>query len=163
MASVDLREHIRYSAWASARLVEAAARLSHADLLRDHGTADRSVLGTLAHVYAADRLWLGRIENAPTAAFLDPEKDHQIGTLENEWPALLARWDTWIARQSDASIREPLTYRNLKGQEYSMPVWQIVLHVVNHGTHHRGQVAGFLRSMGHTPPPLDLIYFYRAD
>jgi uncharacterized damage-inducible protein DinB len=36
-----------------------------------------------------------------------------------------------------------------------------VLHVVNHGTHHRGQVAGFLRTMGHAPPALDLIAYYR--
>jgi uncharacterized damage-inducible protein DinB len=34
--------------------------------------------------------------------------------------------------------------------------------VVNHGTHHRGMVSGFLRAMGHTPPPLDLIAYYRA-
>jgi uncharacterized damage-inducible protein DinB len=36
-----------------------------------------------------------------------------------------------------------------------------LLHVVNHGTHHRGQVAGFLRSMGRKPPVLDLIAYYR--
>jgi len=42
------------------------------------------------------------------------------------------------------------------------PLWQILLHVVNHATHHRGQVSGFLRAMGHTPPPLDLIAFYRT-
>jgi uncharacterized damage-inducible protein DinB len=35
--------------------------------------------------------------------------------------------------------------------------------VVNHGTHHRGQVSGFLRVMGHTPPPLDLVFYYREQ
>jgi uncharacterized damage-inducible protein DinB len=33
---------------------------------------------------------------------------------------------------------------------------------VNHGTHHRGQVVGFLRALGHTPPVVDLIHFYRS-
>jgi uncharacterized damage-inducible protein DinB len=41
-------------------------------------------------------------------------------------------------------------------------LWKIVLHVVNHGTHHRGQASGFLRAMGHVPPPLDLIAYYRT-
>jgi len=41
------------------------------------------------------------------------------------------------------------------------PLWQVVLHAVNHGTHHRGQVSGFLRTLGHTPPVTDLSHFYR--
>ena len=44
-----------------------------------------------------------------------------------------------------------------------MPAWQIVMHVVNHGTHHRGAVSGFLRAMGKTPPKLDLIAYYFAQ
>jgi uncharacterized damage-inducible protein DinB len=52
-------------------------------------------------------------------------------------------------------------YQDMKGNSYTSTLWEIVLHVVNHATHHRGQVAGFLRTLGHTPPPLDLIRFYR--
>jgi len=63
---------------------------------------------------------------------------------------------------ADAAIAEPISYRDMKGHPWVSPVWQIVLHVVNHGTHHRGQVAGFLRSMGKTPPVLDLIAYYRS-
>ena len=62
---------------------------------------------------------------------------------------------------TDESLEERLSYTDLKGNPWVSPIWQIVLHVVNHGTHHRGQVAGFLRSMGHAPPPLDLIAYYR--
>ena len=70
-----LRNHLNYTAWASSRLVDAASALNPQELTRDFGTADHSVLGTLAHVYAADRVWLGRIEGNPPARFFVPEQD----------------------------------------------------------------------------------------
>jgi uncharacterized damage-inducible protein DinB len=49
----------------------------------------------------------------------------------------------------------------MRGNPWRQPLGQLVLHVVNHGTHHRGQVSGFLRAMGHVPPKLDLVSYYR--
>lgn len=157
-----LRLHLEYSAWASRKLVEAAAELSSQELTRDFGTADRSVLGTLVHVYAADRIWLGRMESNPPARFLDPETDMHLPVLLKDWPALHARWTTWAAVLSDHSALNKIAYNDLKGNPYQTPIWQIVLHVVNHATHHRGQVSGFLRAMGRKPPTLDLIAYYRT-
>src|ERR1039458_4735436 len=57
-----LRSHIGYTAWASGLLVEAADGLTGEEPTRDFGTADKSVLGTLVHVFAADRLWLARLK-----------------------------------------------------------------------------------------------------
>jgi uncharacterized damage-inducible protein DinB len=158
-----LRNHIDYTAWATARLVGAAGTLSAEELTRDFNTADRSVLGTLVHVFAADRVWLGRIHGNPPARFLDPERDMHVTVLQTDWPALLAKWKEWAAALTDESSRAKISYKDLKGNPYSTPAWQIILHVVNHGTHHRGQVSGFLRSLGHTPPPLDLIAYYRES
>jgi uncharacterized damage-inducible protein DinB len=42
-----------------------------------------------------------------------------------------------------------------------MPYWQMVFHLVNHGSYHRGQVATMLRQSGVTPPGTDLVTFYR--
>ena len=67
----------------------------------------------------------------------------------------------WASGLSEDSIGSKISYKDLKGNPYETPLWQIVLHVVNHGTHHRGQVSGFLRALGHTPPPVDLIAYYR--
>jgi uncharacterized damage-inducible protein DinB len=53
-------------------------------------------------------------------------------------------------------------YKDSKGNPYRQPLWQLILHVVNHGTHHRGQASGFLRALGHTPPVLDLVAYYRT-
>ena len=156
-----LRDHVNYTAWANVRLIEAASVLSHQELLRDFATADHNVLGTLAHIYAADRLWLGRIEGSPPARFLVPEQDMHMAVLRSEWPALLERWKKWGGLLSEESIHRNISYLSLKGDAFVTPTWQIVLHVVNHGTHHRGQVSGFLRAIGQAPPSLDLVLFYR--
>jgi uncharacterized damage-inducible protein DinB len=156
-----LRNHLSYTAWASGKLVDAAGALSPQELMRDFATADHNVLGTLAHIYAADRIWLGRIEGNPPACFFDPERDMHLEVLRRDWPALLERWKQWGALLTEESICRNISYKSQKGDAFVTPTWQIVLHVANHGTHHRGQVSGFLRAMGHTPPSLELTAFYR--
>jgi uncharacterized damage-inducible protein DinB len=161
-ASADtLRLHLDYSAWASNRMLEAARSLTEEELNRDFKTSDKCVVSTLAHAFAADRVWLGRIQGKPPATFID-DKDRQLDVLRMEWPALQQRWKEWAAPLSDQDVVAKISYRDLKGNPYESPLWQILLHVVNHATHHRGQVSGFLRAMGHTPPPLDLIAYYRT-
>jgi uncharacterized damage-inducible protein DinB len=160
--SVDtLRLQLDYSAWATQRLLDAAAKLSSEELARDFQTADKCVLDTLAHVYAADRIWLARVLGETRATFIDPE-DRDLTVLQGEWPALQQRWKLWLRDFSNDDAKRIISYKDMRGNPYAQPVWQIILHLVNHGTHHRGQVSGFLRSMGHTPPPLDLIAYYRT-
>ena len=162
MLSVDaLRDLLDYTAWASMRLVEAAASLPDEQLTRDFGTADKSVLGTLVHTFAGDRVWVTRVEGETPAYFIRDE-DRQISALQKEWPEVHERWRRWIARQTDAGAAEPIAYTDMRRNAYRQPPWQIVLHVVNHGTHHRGQAVGFLRSMGIAPPPVDMTVYYRT-
>ena len=156
-----LRNHLNYTAWASGKLVDAASALNPQELLRDFGTADRHVLGTLVHIYAADRVWLGRIEGSPPAQFIVPKQDMHLAVLRTDWPVLLERWKQWGTRLTEESMNRDISYTSAKGDEFVTPTWQIVLHLVNHATHHRGQASGFLRAMGHTPPVLELTAFYR--
>ena len=155
-----LRSHIDYTAWASGLLVEAAGRLTYAELTRDFGTADKSVLGTLVHVFGADRVWLARLKGEPASAFLT-DADYRLTVLQNDWPALYRRWKEWADGLTDEAAQAEVSYTDLRGNPWRQPLGQLVLHVVNHGTHHRGQVSGFLRSMGHVPPKLDLAGYYR--
>lgn len=154
-----LRQQLDYTTWATNRLMEAAKQLTPEELTRDFGASEKNVVGTLAHIYAADRVWLGRIQGNPPAAFIT-DADRDFGLLQREWPGLLDRWKKWATPLSDEDILGKLTYKSMLGGERTTPLWQITLHVVNHGTHHRGQVSGFLRAMGKTPPQLDLIRYY---
>jgi uncharacterized damage-inducible protein DinB len=161
LVSAELvRSHVGYTAWASRLMVEAAGRLTPEELTRDFGTADKSVLGTLVHVFRADRVWLARLKKEPATTFMQ-DSDNDLSVLKTDWPALYGRWKEWAAGLTDEAARAELSYTDMRGNPWRQPVGQLVLHVVNHGTHHRGQVAGCMRAMGHTPPQLDLIKYYR--
>lgn len=161
LSAEAIRIHVDYTAWASQRLLDVAATLSPEELTQDFKTADKSVLNTLAHVFAADRAWLGRLHGTPPGVFIS-DADRDLAVLQKEWPALHQQWKAWAASLTDEQARQDASYQDLKGNTWKQPIWQIVLHVVNHATHHRGQVAGFIRTMGHKPPPLDLVAFYRT-
>ena len=151
-----------YTSWASRRLVEAAAALSEAELIHDFKTADKSVLGTLVHLYVSERIWLARLQIAPYPVPPVSETDYRFAVLQNEWPVLLDRWKQWASGLTDQDVQQLVSYTDTRGRWWEEPLWQLLLHVVNHGTHHRGQVSGFLRSLGHAPPPLDLTLYYRS-
>jgi uncharacterized damage-inducible protein DinB len=153
-----LRTHLDYTIWANRRLLQAAAQLSDEELNRDFGTADRSVLGALTHVSRADQTWLARITGNPNPQF---PAETSLAALQTEWPALHERWKGWALGVTDQAALAEIVYQDFKGRSSKQPLWQLVLHMVNHGTHHRGQVSGFLRAMGHAPPPLDLVFYYR--
>jgi uncharacterized damage-inducible protein DinB len=155
-----LRLHVAYTTWATSRLLDAAATLTSEELTRDFESSEKSVAGTLAHIYAADRVWMGRLQGVNPKLYVNDE-DRDLVVLSHAWPALLKQWKTWAGALTDEFVHNKVDYTNPKGNPDITPQWQIVLHVVNHGTHHRGQVSGFLRAMGKVPPPLDLMAFYR--
>ena len=119
------------------------------------------MIGTLVHVFAADRIWLQRVQGVPPLGIPGPEY-YDAAVLRPAWQAVGEDWRAWARPLADEDFLQEISYRDLKGNPWRTPLWQVVLHVVNHGTHHRGQAAGFLRSMGHPPPPLDLIAYYRS-
>ena len=161
LVSVEvLRSHIAYTAWASRMLVEAAGGLSREEITRDFETADKSVLGTLVHIFAADRVWLARLKGKSPHTFVT-DADFDLGVLQKDWPALHMRWKAWAGQLTDEAARADVSYADMSGHPWGQPLWQLVLHMVNHGTHHRGQVSGFLRAMEHVPPKLDLVNYYR--
>ena len=76
-----LRSHIDHTAWASGLLMQAAGGLTQEELTRDFGTADKSVLGTLVHVFGADRLWLARLKGEPIPTYVTDADYHLLSLI----------------------------------------------------------------------------------
>jgi uncharacterized damage-inducible protein DinB len=80
-----------------------------------------------------------------------------LPTIAARWRAIEQRISHYLAGLDDAALAEPFTYTNLTGQVWTYPLWRTLMHVVNHQTYHRGQVAMFCRQLGAKPVPVDLL------
>jgi len=149
--------HLDYSLWATSKLLDAASRLSSAELTRDLQVSHSSVLTTLQHIYYADRTWLARLEGRQID-FADPAPGPTLEQLKEHWPPVLAGLKAYV--EAEADLDRQLTSRRLNGDTFTIARWKILLHLVNHATLHRGQVMAMLRQLGHVPPATDLFYFY---
>jgi uncharacterized damage-inducible protein DinB len=153
MTTEEIRTHIAYSGWASHKLLEAALALSEEERHREFGVSHSSLSGTLEHIFLADRVWFSRVA--------DPRVLQSEEAFATQWPKVQKRWEQWAAALTHQDLVRNVDYKDMKGNPHRTPVWQIVLHVVNHATLHRGQVMSLLRQLGATPPATDLIYYYR--
>lgn len=156
--AVFLALQLDYSRWASERSVEAARPLDEDELARDLGNSYGGVLGTLVHVYQGDRIWLSRLTGSPRSTLGDTGEVWTLDKLSDEWARTADGWREWVAETND--FERVLDYKNQAGQPHSLPLWQVVLHVVNHGTYHRGQITTMLRQLGYAPVATDMHVFY---
>lgn len=113
----------------------------------------------LQHIYLAEEVWLSRALGDVTAVITDITPPSDIAALEGAWPDLHRRWLEWARSVTDWDA--DMAHCNQAGKQFHMPRWQCVLHVVNHGSYHRGQIAASIRAKGIAPPSTDLILYYR--
>ena len=154
--------HLEFMKWADETVLAALFPLPAEKLQRDLGSSFPSMLGTLSHVYLAERVWLQRVQGVQDARIGDSASPDSPDALGQAWTEVHAMWIEWARSLAGGDWPEPVTYRNSAGVESRLPNWQIVLHLVNHGSYHRGQVATMLRQSGIAPPGTDLVTFYRT-
>jgi uncharacterized damage-inducible protein DinB len=153
MTAEEIRLHIFYSGWASRKLLDAALALPEEQQHREFGVSHKSLMGTLEHIFLADRIWLSRT--------VDPRVLQSQEAFPAAWHSVQQRWERWASSLTHQEIVRTVDYKDLKGNPHRTPVWQIALHLVNHATLHRGQAMSLLRQLGVAPPPTDLIFYYR--
>jgi uncharacterized damage-inducible protein DinB len=156
-----LTTHLDYTAWASRLIASALKPLSPEELTRAAGTSHGSLIETLRHIYFADRIWLSRLEGT-SRPFREEGEAPGLQEMEEAWFPMLERFKALVGAFGEDDVAAPFTYRNLAGEEFSMPRWQAVLHVVNHATLHRGQIVTMLRQLGHAAPATDLLFYFRS-
>lgn len=160
MTSAEARLHIRYSGWASRKLVDAVQDLTPEDRTRPMAVSHESVQKTLGHIYAADRVWYSRtVDPAVSVPSLTDVQSMEV--LTGDWRELQKKWEAWADSVTEGDLDRVLEYKLRDGTAGRTPVYQIVMHVVNHATLHRGQVMAMLRQLGVKPPATDLIFYYR--
>jgi uncharacterized damage-inducible protein DinB len=156
----DIRQLFDYNRWAGHRALTAASTLATDDFLRPMGNSFSSVRDTLAHILGAEWVWLERWQGRSPEALLDPAVFPTVQSLESRWKIVEREQMQFIEALTPQRLREELAYINLRGQRYSYPLWQQLVHVVNHSSYHRGQITTLLRQLGAEAASTDfLVYF----
>lgn len=152
--------HFDYSLDASMLLVDAALKLPEEEVNRDLKSSHGGIRGTLDHLYLADQVWLFRHTDTPhSITSTIPSEPRSVAQLKERWPSLFEKFKQTIADLGDEGIQQDFTYRNFAGKVITCPRWKTLLHIVNHGSIHRGQVMTMFRQLGHQPPSTDLIAY----
>jgi uncharacterized damage-inducible protein DinB len=158
----ELRELYAFNRWANEALLRAASRLTAEQLGRDLGSSFPSVLATLVHIAQADWVWLRRWHGeSPTAP--PPWDTSTLDAVRQHWARVQDEREAFLSGLSDADVDRVIAYRNLAGEQLANPLWQLLRHVVNHATYHRGQVTTLLRQLGAETVATDLVRWYRLE
>lgn len=154
--------YARYHAWATDILLRAVASIPDADRRADAGLYFRSIHGTLNHLLLVDRLWRGRLMRQPFAlGGVGDELEVDFHALAEALRSETAAWELFVASQEDDALGRPFVYRKLSGVETRVMLAHVLLHLFNHGTHHRGQISAVVTRMGQPVPEMDLVDLVR--
>lgn len=152
---------IAYSAWATNRVFDAIAAMPEAEITRDMKSSHRSIHGTLVHMISAERIWLGRLLGRPEADVLTERDAPTLASLRTVWEQAGYDMAHYLGTVNDRSLQETLTAPSPKGGSFTHQISQVIAHIVDHSTYHRGQVITLMRQMGVVPPNTGMISFFR--
>ena len=128
---------VEYDAWANRETIRS---------LREAGSAaPKRVFALMAHIVAAERLWLERISHPQEKPPVWPE--WTLARVEQEVPLVRDDWHA-ILSGGESSLQLGIEYHNSKGERWVNAVGDIFQHVMMHGTYHRGQIATLMRQAG---------------
>ncbi len=162
MNLADLRLLLDYNYWARDRLLAAAAPLTAEQYTRDLGSSFKSIRDTVVHMYSAEWIWNMRLHGTSPAAALQAVDYPDVSKVQSAWMDVEAQTRSFLDEAGEPGIARTIDFKLINGQAGRAVLGQVVQHVVNHSSYHRGQVTTMLRQIGATPAKsLDLITFYR--
>jgi uncharacterized damage-inducible protein DinB len=158
----DLRLLVDYNYWARDRILEAVSPLTPEQFTLPLGNSFSSIRDTIAHICDAESIWIRRWNGEQPLGFQNPERIRDSAGAREEWAGLERQMREALEKLGPEGIERTIEYKDMRSAPRSDVFWQMVQHVVNHGSYHRGQVTTMLRQLGATPPKyMDLIVFYR--
>jgi uncharacterized damage-inducible protein DinB len=158
----DIANLFAYGRWANGEVLRSVEPLTAEELARPIGGSFGSVMSTLTHLYGADWVWLERWHGRSPRALPEGPELSSLGTLREKWKAVEEDMRRFAESLTPERMAQPLTYVSFKGDTFTYPLGETLVHIANHGTYHRGQVATLLRQLGKTPATTDYLPYLRS-
>ena len=157
-----LTQYATYHLWANKQLFDTILKLSTEQQQQEIVSSFQGIHATLLHMWDAEYIWWQRlklqenIERPSSLRTYTTEELIQNILLQSE------QWKSWVQQANEAQLNFVFAYQNTKREQFKDKVSQMLLHLFNHGTYHRGQLVTLLRQVGVTKlPSTDFIAWVR--
>ena len=151
-----------YNLWANQKIMDAILSLPEEKQKQELPSSFKSLYLTVLHMLDAESIWWQRMKLneriiVPSENFNGTMKDVINGLMQQN-----QQWQDWVNNTNEMAIEHVFQYYNSKKEHFKNPVFQMLLHVFNHGTYHRGQLVNMLRQLGvEKIPSTDFIVWSR--
>ena len=153
----------KYNQWANAKIFTAASSLTIEQFITPAKFPYGGMRSTLTHTISAQWVWLKRWEGDSPTNGLNPEDFPTFESLKSRWVEEEENLMKFVASCSEEKLNQVLQYKSLNGEPFENILWQMMAHVVNHGTQHRAEAAAMLTEFSHSPGDIDMILFLREE
>ncbi len=143
-----LKKLAAYNVWANQQLINVMIGLTEDEQLAEFPSSFKSLHKTLLHMWDAESIWWQRLKfqeklEIPSVVFEGDFKEMAAQAMKQS-----RLYEEWVNKASDLAINHVFGYQNSKKEQFKQPVYQVLIHVFNHGTYHRGQLVNLLRQLG---------------
>ena len=148
-----------YNYWANARILEALENLSNEQLNAPTTNGYGSLRETLVHMLSAEWMWRRRWQGTSPTTRLNSDDFPTLASICTRWHEEERQMRAFLVTLHDEDLARVVLYKNTAGEEYGLPLWQMMFHLLNHSTQHRREIAMVLTELGHSPGELDFLLF----
>lgn len=159
MNKQDILLLYKYNQWANGKILNAAAEVTREQFAAPATFPHGGLRGTLVHALFAEWIWRKRWEGTSPTERLKSEDFPTVESLRDRWLDEERRLMDFVEAVTDERLNSSFAYRNTRGEPFTQILWQVMVHVVNHGTQHRAEAAALLTDFGRSPGDVDLVYF----
>jgi uncharacterized damage-inducible protein DinB len=152
-----------YNYWANGELTKTIQALTPQQQQAEVKSSFTSLQKTIIHMWDAESIWWQRMklqENIviPSLTFHATMQEAVTGLMNQS-----KDWMNWVQQANELQLEHVFAYQNSKKEQFKQPMWQMLLHMFNHATFHRGQLVTILRQVGEEKiPPTDYIHYTRS-
>jgi uncharacterized damage-inducible protein DinB len=161
MNKQDIQLLYKYNSWANKRILAAAAQVTEEEFLAPASYPHGGLRSTLTHTLFAEWIWRTRWQGESPTQRINPSDFPTFDALRTRWLKEEVALNAFIDSLTDEKLNATFHFRTTRGDEFENILWQAMVHVVNHGTQHRGEAAAMLTEYNHSPGDTDFMVFLR--
>lgn len=143
-----LAQFAAYNIWASQKILEAINALPEEKQKEEIPSSFSSLYRTVLHMWDAESAWWQRMKLHERIIVPSENFSGSMRDVVNGLAVQSQLWKDWVDNATDMALEHVFQYYNNKKELFKQPTWQMILHVFNHGTYHRGQLINMLRQLG---------------